>query len=46
MTPVKQPYKGTTRVWVVEHIFQVTAGQLRLEIFPPFRRTTPPNRQG
>jgi hypothetical protein len=39
LTPVKQPYKGTTRVWVVEHIFQVAAGQLRLQIFP----TIPPD---
>jgi hypothetical protein len=37
--PVKQPYKGVPRVWVVEHIFQVTAGQLRLQIFP----TIPPD---
>jgi hypothetical protein len=34
MSPVKQDYKGTPRVWVVEHIFQVAAGQLRLQTFP------------
>ena len=34
MSPVKQDYKGTPRVWVIEHIFQVAAGQLRLQTFP------------
>jgi hypothetical protein len=34
MSPVKQDYKGTPRVWVVEHVFQVAAGQLRLQTFP------------
>ena len=34
MLPVKQTYKGAPRVWVVEHIFQVAAGQLRLQILP------------
>ena len=34
MSAVKQTYKGVPRVWVVEHIFQVAAGQLRLQILP------------
>jgi hypothetical protein len=34
MLPVKQTYKGMPRVWVVEHIFQIAAGQLRLQILP------------
>jgi hypothetical protein len=39
MSTVKQTYKGVPRVWVVEHIFQVAAGQLRLQILP----TIPPD---
>jgi hypothetical protein len=39
MTTVKLPYKGKPRVWVIEHIFQVAAGQLRVQIIPG----TPPD---
>ena len=34
LSPVKQDYKGAPRVWVIEHVFQVAAGQLRLQTFP------------
>jgi hypothetical protein len=41
MSVVKQDYKGTPRVWMVEHIFQVAAGQLRLQTFPSARPDDP-----
>jgi hypothetical protein len=34
MSVVNQDHKGAQRVWMIEHIFQVAAGQLRLQTFP------------